>query len=90
MPAAAMAAPKKAPATDLAAQLQQLAVAQHVDQGRRHTGKASLLYTFQEAADIDAETIHRIGLEGERAMRLVAQRRGLGRSARRAPSAPPP
>ena len=35
-------------------------------QGRRHRGKASLLYTFQEAADIDADTIYRIGLEGER------------------------
>lgn len=53
------------PSTDLAAQLQQLAVRQHVDQGRRHLGKASLLYTFQEAADIDGETIYRIGLEGE-------------------------
>lgn len=34
-------------------------------QGRRHLGKASLLYTFQEAADIDADTIYRIGLEGK-------------------------
>jgi hypothetical protein len=56
--------PSQPPATDLAAQLQQLAVAQNVNQGRRHVGKASLLYTLQEAADINAETIYRIGLEG--------------------------
>ncbi|PRW61623.1 hypothetical protein C2E21_0211 [Chlorella sorokiniana] len=57
-------APKAAPQTDLQAQLQQLAVTQGVDQGRRHRGKASLLYSLQEAADIDAETIQRIGIEG--------------------------
>lgn len=50
--------------TDLAVQLQTLAVRQKIDQGQRHPGKASLLYSFQEAADIDAETIYRVGLEG--------------------------
>lgn len=62
-----MGEPRKpqAPATDLEAQLQQLAVAQGANQGRRHVGKATLLYSsFQEAADVDAETIYRIGLEG--------------------------
>lgn len=54
-----------APVTDLAQQLAQRAVRHGVDQGKRHPGKASLLYTFQEAADIDAETIYRIGVEGE-------------------------
>lgn len=61
-------APKAPPQTELQAQLQQLAVAQGVDQGRRHRGKASLLYSFQEAADIDAETVQRIGIEGEAPM----------------------
>lgn len=60
--------PRPPPQTDLQAQLAQLAVAQGVDQGRRHRGKASLLYSFQEAADIDAETIQRIGIEGEAPM----------------------
>ena len=65
MPPKPAGQPKAPPATDLQNQLQQLAVSQHVDQGRRHLGKASLLYTFQEAADIDVETIYRVGLEGE-------------------------
>ena len=69
-------APKAPPQTDLAAQLQQLAVAQGVDQGRRHLGKASLLYSFQEAADIDAETIQRIGVEGEAPMGRRRRRPG--------------
>lgn len=58
-------APAPPPQSDLAAQLQQLAVTQGVNQGRRHPGKASLLYTFQEAADIEADAIHRIGVEGK-------------------------
>lgn len=53
-----------APVTDLAQQLAQRAARHGVDQGKRHPGKASLLYSFQEAADIDAETIYRIGVEG--------------------------
>ncbi|KAL4423978.1 hypothetical protein ABPG75_001279 [Micractinium tetrahymenae] len=53
-----------APVTDLAQQLAQQAARHGVDQGKRHPGKASLLYTFQEAADVDAETIYRIGVEG--------------------------
>lgn len=64
------------PQTDLQAQLRQLAVTQGVDQGRRHLGKASLLYTLQEAADIDAETIQRIGLEGEEPMAACPAPRG--------------
>lgn len=73
--AANAAAPAAPPTTDLADQLNKLAVRQQVDQGRRHRGRASLLYTFQEAADIDAETIYRIGLEGELPRPAPAARR---------------
>lgn len=53
--------------TDLAQQLSSLAVRQHAEQGRRR-GKASLLFTNQEAADIDNETIYNIALEGAHAV----------------------
>jgi hypothetical protein len=50
-------------ATALGQQLQQLA-ARVGKQNSRPKGKPSLLYTFQEAADIDVQTIYEIGMEG--------------------------
>ena len=47
--------------TSLTSQLQLLRAAA-LPVGR---GKASLLYSPQEAADIDVQTIYRVGLEGE-------------------------
>lgn len=89
--AANAAAPAAPPTTDLAEQLNKLAVRQQVDQGRRHRGKASLLYTFQEAADIDGETIYRVGLEGEPscpACSCLASPAACCRRRRRLPSPP--
>jgi hypothetical protein len=49
----------------LAEQLQQIALAAGIAPVNNHIrGKASLLYTFQEAADIDTESIYEIGLQG--------------------------
>lgn len=54
-------------------------------QGRRHVGRVSLLYTLQEAADIDADTIYRIGVEGEGCCRLVRRTVATGPSCRSLP-----
>ena len=51
--------------TELAQQLRQLAVATGVHVGKKPRGKPSLLYSYQEAADIDLQTIYGVGLQGE-------------------------
>ena len=65
-------------ASALAEQLQQLGVAAGVSQQRAH-GKASLLHTYQEAADIDLETVYEGALEGARRVRWGGGGGGRGR-----------
>ena len=52
-------------ATALAQQLRQLAVASGRPVGTRNLrGKASIIWSPQEAADIDNETVYQLGREG--------------------------
>lgn len=53
-------------ATALTQQLRQLAVASGQPAGgKRLRGKPSLIWSTQEAADVDVETVYSIGREGE-------------------------
>ncbi len=46
-------------------QLQKIAAAAGIGTGRQPRGKPSLLYTFQEAADIGIQDIFDIAVQGE-------------------------
>lgn len=57
-------------ATALTQQLRQLAVASGQPAGgKRLRGKPSLIWSNQEAADVDVETVYGVGQEGERPWR---------------------
>ena len=52
-------------ASNLQEQLQRLAAAAGIVTAKRPRGKPSLLYTFQEAADVGIEDIYTIALQGK-------------------------
>lgn len=52
-------------ASTLQEQLQRLAAAAGIVTGKAPRGKPSLLYTFQEAADVGIQDVYAIALQGE-------------------------
>ena len=50
--------------TALQEQLQQIAAAVGIGTGKQPRGKPSLLYTFQEAADIGLQDIYQVAVTG--------------------------
>lgn len=60
-------------ASALAQQLSQLAQAKGDNASQRIRGKASLLFDYQKAADVDVQTIYTIGLQGGCSCRMQAR-----------------
>jgi len=53
-------------ASSLQEQLQRLAAAAGISSGKALRGKPSLLYTFQEAADVGIQDIYAIAVQGKK------------------------